>query len=335
MTSKLTGTATAVAGTAAPTLSFELMPPRTEKGAETFWGAVTQFERTVPDFVSVTYGAGGHNRGTAHEVTARLVRNSPVRPLAHLTCVSATRAETTAVVDQYLASGVRAFLALRGDRPREGGIKAPDELRSSIELIALLQARDRLRGEQSPSNALRAAANPLIIAVATFPAGNPAAETTPTQEVERLLIKQAAGASFAITQLFYDPQIYFDFVSEARGAGVHIPILPGILPPTNARRLRRVAELLGVEPDPQLLRQLEDAEPEAATDIGVAAGAQLVQDVLDAGAPGIHIYTFNQPQTVLEVLARAGVIGYATPPQWLPSRREWPAPPASAGSQKA
>lgn len=317
-----------LAETSAPTLSFELMPPRTPAGEERFWHTVAALEATFPDFVSVTYGAGGHNRDTAHAVTARIVREAPVRPLAHLTCVDASREETLRVIDDYLNSGVRAFLALRGDQPqptpgRENTGPCEGELKSSIELIALLRARDRARCERSNANSLRTAIHPLIIAVATFPAGNPAAQTTPTQEVERLLIKQAAGANFAITQLFYHPEIYTSFVNEARAAGVEIPILAGILPPTHPQRLRRVAELTGVEPDQDLLHALEEADDDQRLEIGIAAGAHLVEQILAAGAPGVHIYTFNQAHPTLEVLERAGLIGAGSPPHLWPRRSEW------------
>ncbi len=308
---------------AAPTLSFELMPPRTQKGHETFWETVASLLRTQPDFMSVTYGAGGHNRDTAHSVTARLVRDVPTRPLAHLTCVGATRQETTEVVDQYLASGVRSFLALRGDPPLERKPASSCELKSSLELISFIREREQIRSDRSPADSLRGVIRPLIIAVAAFPAGNPAAGTGTMQEVERLLLKQAAGASFAITQLFYRPETYVDFVDQARAAGVRIPIVPGILPPTNPRRLRRVAELSGVEPDPGLLSDLENASAEEATEIGTAAGAQLIREVLQAGAPGIHLYTFNQADVNLEILARAGLIGSLVPPGQHPCRCHW------------
>lgn len=288
-----------------PTISFEFMPPRNAASETDFWNTTNLLMSAHPDFISVTYGAGGHNRGTAHAVTERLVREAPVRPLAHLTCVGATKAETTDVIDSYLGSGVRTFLALRGDQPANGA--TPDDaLGSAIELMALVKERERVRCDASPANTLRAAVAPLIIAVAAFPAGNPAAGTSPRQEAERLLIKQAAGAAFAVTQLFYDPEIYLSFVEEARAIGVTIPILAGLLPATNPRRLRRVAELTGVRPDPQLLEALEgSADPTA---VGIRVTGRVIREVLAGGAPGIHIYTFNQAEPTLAVLSAANLI---------------------------
>ncbi|MCD4548981.1 methylenetetrahydrofolate reductase [Schaalia sp. lx-260] len=307
---------------AAPTISFELMPPRSENTIPQFWNTVAALEETLPDFISVTYGAGGHNRGSAQEVITRLVRTAPQRSLAHLTCVGASRAETTAVIDNYLANGVRAFLALRGDPPRNG-VRMADELTSSLELITLLKQREYYRCQYSASNVLRGVIHPLIIAVATFPAGNPAAGTTPTQEVERLLLKQAAGASFAITQLFYHSDIYIDFVNEARAAGVTIPILAGILPPTHPQRLRRVEELTGVKADAKLLRRLEEANKADCFHIGVEAAATLIRDILASGAPGVHLYTYNQAEPTLAILQHSHLIGETVSPNLQPRRCDW------------
>lgn len=298
---------------ATPTISFELMPPSKTVGTEPFWHAIEGLMSAHPEFVSVTYGAGGHNREAAHEVIARLVQEVPARTLAHLTSVGAPLEQTISVVDQYLAAGVRSFLALRGDPPRAGRAHYPDELKSAVELMGLLQEREELRCVASPADSLRAAIRPLIIAVATFPAGNPAAGTTPAQEVERLLQKQEAGASFAITQLFYRADTYAEFLALARAAGVELEIVPGILPPINPRRLRRVAELSGVEPEKGLLAELEAAGPQRAREIGIAAGADLIGEVLAAGAPGVHMYTFNQAAVSLEILCRAGLLPPADP----------------------
>ncbi len=144
--------------------------------------------------------------------------------------------------------------------------------------------------------------------MATFPAGNPAAGTTPAQEVERLLVKQAAGASFAITQLFWDAEVYASFVERARRAGVTIPIVPGLLPATDPARLRRVQDLTGIEVPEYLLTTLSDyPHQEARDEFGAVFGSRLIHAVLDAGAPGIHLYTFNKAKPVLDILALLGV----------------------------
>lgn len=288
-----------------PTVSFELMPPRRPDAAPRFWETARRLVAARPDFVSVTYGAGGGDRATARQVVATLLAGTPVLPIAHLTCVGASREDVSAVVDEFLEAGVRSFLALRGDPPRDQPDWRPpsDGVHSSIELVALLREVEARRCAADPAAAVRGAARPLTVAVATFPDGNRQAGTTRTQEVQRLLEKQQAGASFAITQLFYAADSYTDFVAEARAAGVTIPILAGLMPTTEPRRLRRVEELTGV-PAPQHLLDALDAlpDPEAQHAHGTAYSVELAQRVLDAGAPGLHVYTFNKYRPALDLL---------------------------------
>lgn len=288
-----------------PTVSFELMPPRRPDAAPKFWETARRLVATHPDFVSVTYGAAGTDRATSREVIARLVQGTPVLPIAHLTCVGASREDVEEVIADFLDAGVRSFLALRGDPPKDQPDWRPaaDGVRSSIELVALLREVEASRCAANPSSALRGAARPLTIAVATFPDGNRPAGTTRAQEVRRLWQKQQAGASFAITQLFYDASSYTDFVAEARAAGVTIPILAGLLPTTEPRRLRRVEELMGV-PAPRHLLEALDAlpDPQAQHAYGIAYSVDLAQRVLDAGAPGLHVYTFNKHHAALDLL---------------------------------
>ncbi|WP_256390408.1 methylenetetrahydrofolate reductase [Cellulosimicrobium protaetiae] len=292
-------------GAARPTVSFELMPPRRPDAAPKFWETARRLVATHPDFVSVTYGAAGTDRATARQVVGRLLQGTPVLPIAHLTCVGASREDVEEVINDFLDEGVRSFLALRGDPPRDqpDWQPAPDGVRSSTELVALLREVEASRCAADPAAALRGAARPLTIAVATFCDGNPAAGTTRSQEVRRLWQKQQAGASFAITQLFYDASSYTDFVAEARAAGVTIPILAGLLPTTEPARLRRVEELTGVRAPQHLLDALDALpDPEAQHAYGIAYTVDLAQRVLDAGTPGLHVYTFNKHRAALDLL---------------------------------
>jgi len=303
-----------------PTVSFELMPPRRPEAAPNFWETAQRLVAARPDFVSVTYGAAGGDRATSREVLATLLRGTPVLPVAHLTCVGASREDVSEVIDEFLEAGVRSFLALRGDPPRDEPDWRPasDGVRSSVDLVRLLAQVDQRRVAADASAALRAATRPLTIAVATFPDGNPGAGTTRDQEVRRLLEKQEAGASFAITQFFYRAESYTGFVEAARAAGVTIPILAGVLPTTEARRLRRVEELTGVAAPPGLLRELDrftapdgGVDPEAQHEHGIGYSATLAREVLDAGAPGVHVYTFNKHRPALDLLERVGLTGRA------------------------
>ena len=293
------------------TLSFEVMPPRKENLIKPFWETVQRLLSVTPDFLSVTYGAAGQDRHSARDVVRSLVQDSPVQPIAHLTCVGTTATEVGEVVSDYLDAGVRTFLALRGDPPvgRPDWQPAPGGVSSATELVTLIRSIEAARCAQYPGAALRAAFKPLTIAVAAFPAGNPAAGTSPNQEVERLLVKQSAGASFAITQLFWETDTYVNFLEKARSSGVTIPIVPGILPPTDIKRVNRMTELTGVVFPEYLRRRLESAQSvEEMYSVGVSLGARLARDLHEAGAPGIHMYTFNKAAPALDVLDAAGLV---------------------------
>ena len=293
------------------TLSFEVMPPRKENLIKPFWDTVQRLLSVTPDFLSVTYGAAGQDRHSARDVVRSLVQDSPVQPIAHLTCVGTTATEVGEVVSDYLDAGVRTFLALRGDPPvgRPDWQPAPGGVSSATELVTLIRSIEAARCAQYPGAALRAAFKPLTIAVAAFPAGNPAAGTSPNQEVERLLVKQSAGASFAITQLFWETDTYVNFLEKARSNGVTIPIVPGILPPTDIKRVNRMTELTGVVFPEYLRRRLESAQSvEEMYSVGLSWGARLARDLHEAGAPGIHMYTFNKAAPALDVLDAAGLV---------------------------
>ncbi len=287
------------------TVSFEVMPPRRSDLAPRFWSNVDQLLASRPDFISVTYGAGGTDREGAGDVVTKLVRDTPVQPIAHLTCVASPRSDVRSIVEGYLDKGVRSFMALRGDAPRGASdwIPAPGDITSAAGLVTLMRQIETERIAAHPGFALRSAFKPLTIAVATFPNGNPAAGTTPEQEAERLLTKQIAGASFAVTQLFWNPECYQSFVDTARRIGVSIPIVAGLLPPTDPRRVRRMQELTGVEVPTWLLEPLEaTSSAEAAAKVGTEIGRTIAREVLAGGSPGVHIYTFNQAGPALDMV---------------------------------
>ena len=286
-------------------VSFEVLPPRRPDLITRFWSNVDQLLASRPNFISVTYGAGGTDRDGACTVVEQLVRETPVQPIAHLTCVASPRAEVRSVVERYLDLGVRSFMALRGDPPRgaEGWIPAPGDLEQATDLVALMRQVEAERIAVDPGFALRSAFKPLTIAVATFPGGNPAAGTTPEQEADRLLAKQNAGASFAVTQLFWNPGCYELFLELARRRGVTIPIVAGILPPTDPRRVRRMQELTGVAAPSWLLDPLDaTSNAEEAREVGTALGRKIAREVLEAGSPGLHVFTFNQAGPALDLV---------------------------------
>lgn len=281
-----------------PSVSFELYPPRTPRGQETVRRTVAALAEADPDFFSVTYGASGSTRTTSRQLIEEILASTDVTPLAHLTCVGASAEDLGEYVSSLLDRGVRDFLALRGDPPagEQDWHPHPDGLTRSAELVRLLR---RLAAEQYPDHQVS-------VSVATYPGGAYDAAGAPVvhaDDVAALLEKQAAGADFAISQLFYDARHYAELVRAARAAGVHIPIVPGIIPLTDPNRLRRMVELTDVPVPEKLLRTLDDApDAEEAYRRGLRASVDLVHAVLEAGAPGVHLYTFNSARAVLDLL---------------------------------
>lgn len=284
-----------------PSVSFELYPPRTPRGEETVRRTVAALAEAEPDFFSVTYGASGSTRATSRELIDEILASTDVTPLAHLTCVGASAEDLGEYVCSLLDRGVRDFLALRGDPPagEQDWHPHPEGLTRAAELVRLLR---RLAAEQHPDQQVS-------VSVATYPGGAYDATETPVvlaDDVAALVEKQEAGADFAITQLFYDARHYTELVRVARAAGVHIPIVPGLIPLTDPNRLRRMVQLTDVPVPEDLLRTLDNApDAEEAYRRGLRASVDLVHDILDAGAPGVHLYTFNSARAVLDLLHQA------------------------------
>ncbi|WP_309105353.1 methylenetetrahydrofolate reductase [Arthrobacter sp.] len=281
--------------TAPVALSYELFPPRSPAAAESLWTTIGELESTDPDYVSVTYGASGSNRDTAVELINRLILETTLRPLAHLTCVGNTPEELAGIIGELLDVGVRGILALRGDEPKDGSAPASGSLRYAQDLIELIR-----RVEQRRSALL--CAGKVAVGVAAYPTRHPESPSE-AHDVEVLLAKQRSGADFAITQVFFHSEQYADLMTRARRAGVTIPIIPGVMPLTSLRRVTRLGELAGVAPDPRLMERLASADSDIERRrIGVAATVDLANAALDAGAPGIHLYTFNEHACALDVL---------------------------------
>lgn len=282
--------------TAPVALSYELFPPRSEAASATLWSTIRQLEATDPDYVSVTYGASGSNHDTALDLVDRIQLETTLRPLAHLTCVGGTPEELTSVVNELLDRGVRGILALRGDAPRSGAPQGA--LRYAQDLVELIRRAEGRRCAQF-------AAGKVAIGVAAYPTKHPESPSE-GHDVEVLLAKQRSGADFAITQVFFRAEQYGSLVHRARRAGVTIPIIPGIMPFTSLRRIEKLSALSGVAADPALVDRLRSAgdDDAAARRIGTDASVRLAQSALEAGAPGLHLYTFNEHAAALEVLGR-------------------------------
>lgn len=297
-------------------ISFEVYPPRTDAGWSALYETIRRLAEVQPRFISVTFGAGGSSGGRSLDLLRHILHSTSVQPLAHLTCVGNTYAGANALIREFLDAGITSFLALRGDPP--AGVSEDEAFLGDLESAAqLVQLIDRVQAERAPytevsipgvPGAARLEERPKVdIAVAAFPNGHPRARHR-SDDIEALLAKQAAGANLAITQLFFHADDYLAFVQRARAAGVTIPILPGIMPITSPSRLRRVLELTGEELPGELAIQLEiEPTAEGRKEIGIAHAARLAEAVLAGGAPGVHLYAFNNHDTVLAVLREAGI----------------------------
>jgi methylenetetrahydrofolate reductase (NADPH) len=272
-----------------PVFSFEFFPPKTDEGLANLRETLSVLSDDQPDFVSVTYGALGSTRDTTIDIVKWIKQDLGIEAMAHFTCVGATVDELRATLDEIAAAGVDNVLALRGDPPagQEEWVQTPGGLLYSTELIELL-----------------ASDFDFAIGAASFPEVHPQAES-PESDIRFLKAKQDAGASFLITQLFYDNDYYFDFVARAREAGITVPIIPGIMPVINLRNIKRIAELCKSEIPEPFERQLEAREddPQALQDLGVAYATLQCVDLLARGAPGIHFYTLNRSPATRAILA--------------------------------
>ena len=272
-----------------PVFSFEFFPPKTDKGQRGLEDALEQLKEDRPDFVSVTYGALGSTRDRTIEIVKWIKQDLGIEAMAHFTCVGATREELRATLEEIDEAGVENVLALRGDPPAgESEWKpTPGGLLYSTELIELLRSEFDF-----------------AVGAAAFPEVHPEAESSDA-DIRFLKAKQDAGASFLITQLFFDNEFYFDFVARAREAGVTVPIVPGIMPVTSFRNIKRITELCKSEIPEPFERELEAREDDedAVQDLGVAYATLQCVDLLARGAPGIHFYTLNRSPATRAILA--------------------------------
>lgn len=274
--------------------SFEFFPPKDEAGEQQLWDAIRALEPYRPTFVSVTYGAGGSTRDSTVRVTGRIARETSLIPMAHLTCVGHTRAELEAILDAYHEAGVHHVMALRGDPtdgPRAAWTPTEGGLTYATELVELARSRGDFR-----------------VGVAAFPEGHPTAESL-DHDADVLVAKARAGAEFAVTQMFFRASDYFGLVARVRDRGVDMPILPGIMPILNLAAIRRQGELIGADVPEEVVRRIaaHDGDPVAVRNEGIAVAAEMCEELLAGGAPGLHFYTLNRSRATLEIFDRLNV----------------------------
>ncbi len=273
-----------------PLRSLEFFPPRDDAGIDTLRTAATSLKRIQPDFVSITYGAGGTTRDRTAQVAALLKNDLGFTVMPHLTCVGHSRSELGEIADRIHAGGFRNIMTLRGDPPK-GSTQfqvATDGLRNASELVALLKSRHA----------------DFCLGVAGYPEKHPEAPSLDT-DLTHLKRKVDAGAAFITTQLFFDNSLYYRFVEKCRAAGITVPIVPGIMPVLSLKQVQRFTQMCGASLPQQLITRLEVAAEDAdvVETIGIDWALTQIRGLIANGAPGYHLYIMNRAKSALALAA--------------------------------
>ena len=260
-----------------PGFSFEFFPPKTDKGRTNLKQTLKELGTLGPEYFSVTFGAGGSTQQGTFE-TVLEIRQSGFNAAPHLSCIGSTRENIKALLDKYLEHGINRIVALRGDMP--SGMQEAGEFRHANELVSFIR---EVTGEQ------------FHIEVAAYPEFHPQA-TSPGDDISHFKLKVDAGADSAITQYFYNIDAYLYFVNDCEKQGIDIPVIPGIMPITNYTQLARFSDMCGAEIPRWIRKRLQGFgdDKESIVAFGEEVVTRLCQQLLDAGAPGLHFYTMNQ-----------------------------------------
>jgi methylenetetrahydrofolate reductase (NADPH) len=285
-----------------PMFSFEFFPPKTPEAAESLYQTIRELEAYMPSFVSVTYGAGGSTREFTHDLVERIQTTTKLDPIPHLTCVCHKEDEINAIISRYASHCIGNILALGGDPPRGCAYdKSQDAFQHAVDLVKFIRRFNESRAHPDPRG--------FGIGVAGFPEGHPA---TPNRlvEMDHLKAKVDAGANYIVTQLFFDNRDFYDFRERCELAGIHVPIVAGIMPITSMSGCKRIAELAGGARFPaKLLRALQRCEDDRkmVKRVGVHFALEQCHDLLDNHVAGIHFYTLNQSDATREIFDSLGI----------------------------
>ncbi len=272
-------------------VSFEFFPPKTPEGEQELFNTIKDLEPLKPTFVSVTYGAGGSTRERTQRIVQRIHTHTKLTVMAHLTCIAHTKEELLEILGNYKNMGIENILALRGDMPKD----VPTTERAcsyAVELVRLI--RDNFGDYFS-------------VGVASYPEGHPESPNM-EWEIKHFKKKVDAGADFSITQMFFDNAYYYRFLDLCQRAGIDIPIIPGIMPITNFKQIKKFAQMCGAEIPQSLVEKLEPYEdrPEEVEKIGVEFAVRQCEDLITSGVKGLHFYTLNKSKATLEIYRAIG-----------------------------
>jgi methylenetetrahydrofolate reductase (NADPH) len=271
-----------------PTFSFEFFPPRTDEGEVVLWQAIRELEPYRPSFVDVTYGAGGSTRDKTRDLVVALNRDQPYPAMAHLTCIGHTRSELEELLDDYDRNGVHNILALAGDPPADGS-PAEGDFTYAQELVELV----RNHGDH------------FSVAVAAHPELHP--RSTNRAADRRYLAAKLELADFGLTQFFFDADDYFSMMDDLDRLGCSTPVHPGIMPMVNPTGVRRMAQMSAATFPEDLAARVEAADEADRHKVAVEAASELCRELLDGGAPGLHLYGLNRSEAVLAIAADVGL----------------------------
>jgi methylenetetrahydrofolate reductase (NADPH) len=270
------------------TFSFEFFPPKDDATQLTLGRTIAELEPLSPSFVSVTYGAGGSTRERTRNIVTWVAKETPITPMAHLTCQGHVRSEIATILDDYAAAGIENILALGGDVPADVAHHASD-YRYAIDLLEDVAGTGRFS-----------------VGVAAHPEVHPASPDRATDR--RHLAAKLSRADFAITQFFFDARHYVQLVGELAELGVTKPVIPGIMPITNIKQIARMATLSGAEVPAWVVEAVEGVDdPAEVRRVGVDIASTLCSELLEAGAPGLHFYTMNRSTATREIWANLGL----------------------------
>ncbi len=273
-----------------PTLSFELFPARTEKAAANLEKAIDKLAALEPDFVSVTFGAGGSTRAGSYQLAEKLKNEKGLDVLTYFACYGLGPDEITSVLDDYQALGIENVLAVRGDEPREGDFEPhPESLPHATDLVSFIRPK-----------------YDFCLGVAAYPEGHIDAESK-AKDIEYLKMKVDLGAEYIITNYCYDNDFFFDFLERSRAAGIEVPILPGVMPIFSVKMMEMLAGLCGATITEEIrsgIAALPEGDTEALADFGIDFAARQCAELLEAGVPGLHIYTMDRSKASVGIVTR-------------------------------
>ena len=277
------------------TVSVEFFPPKDDAGEARLWEASSALESIAPDFISVTYGAGGSTRNRTIAITKEITKRTGRDTVAHLTCVGSSEEELIEILSQYKAAGIKSILALRGDPvggPSASWVKTDGGFDHADQLVELAISQGGFD-----------------VGVAAFPDGHPASVGNSEKDIDVLIRKEQLGATFATTQFFFESSKWESLVSKLEARGSKLPVIAGILPITNVKQLHRMAELGGT-PIPEKISKLFNGiseDPDAVRKVGADLATKLCEELIALNVPGLHFYTMNTAVATLEICGNLGL----------------------------